>query len=73
MEFVKKNMQYPSIALKNKIEGMAVIQFIVDEKGWIKHPIILKHAAGGCGNRGSSNCQINEWNVTKMGARQTAW
>ena len=49
MEFVKKNMQYPSIAVENKIEGMAVIQFVVDEKGWIKHPVILKNVAGGCG------------------------
>ena len=49
LQFVQKNMKYPPIAQENGIEGLAVIKFVVDEKGNISDFKIVKDVKGGCG------------------------
>lgn len=65
LEFIYKNIKYPPIARENGIEGMAVIQFVVDEKGKIKDPKIVRDLAGGCGQEASR--------VVKLMADQVNW
>ena len=33
MDYLKENTEYPAKAVKNKIQGRVIVQFIVDEKG----------------------------------------
>jgi len=52
LEFIYENLEYPSDAGKNGIEGTVVIQFVIDEKGAITKPKIVKDIAGQCGQEG---------------------
>lgn len=49
LEFIYKNIKYPSIARENGIEGMVVVSFVVDKLGNITDPKILRDLGGGCG------------------------
>ncbi|MEM6723167.1 MAG: energy transducer TonB [Bacteroidota bacterium] len=49
LEYIYKNIKYPSIARENGIEGMVVISFVVDKAGKITEPKIVRDLAGGCG------------------------
>lgn len=48
-QYLAQEMRYPDIAKENGIEGTVVIRFIVNEKGEISNPIIVKDIGGGCG------------------------
>lgn len=47
--FIAKNIVYPSVALETGIEGVVVVQFVVDTKGRIKDPVVVRDIGGGCG------------------------
>lgn len=49
LEFIYKNLQYPAEAKKKKIEGVVVVQFIVEPNGYVSNPEILKDIGEGCG------------------------
>ncbi|MEM7102468.1 MAG: energy transducer TonB [Bacteroidota bacterium] len=49
LEYIYKNIKYPSIARENGIEGMAVVSFVVDKKGKITDPKVVRDPGGGCG------------------------
>jgi len=46
---VYKNIDYPSAAIQNNIEGRVFIRFVVDENGDVKNPEVLKDIGAGCG------------------------
>jgi protein TonB len=48
-QYLAQEMRYPDIAKENGIEGTVVIRFIVNEKGEISDPVIVKDIGGGCG------------------------
>lgn len=48
LESVQKMIVYPEIAKKAGIEGRVFVQFIIDEKGNVLNPIVLKGIGGGC-------------------------
>ena len=48
-QFLSREIRYPDIAKENGIQGTVVIQFLVNEKGQISNPHILKDIGGGCG------------------------
>lgn len=48
LESVQKNIIYPEIAKKAGIEGKVYVQFIIDEKGNVTNPVVLKGIGGGC-------------------------
>lgn len=48
IRFLKAELHYPSLALESKIEGVVVVQFIIDEQGNITQPTILRGIGGGC-------------------------
>lgn len=49
IEYIYKNLQYPAEARKNKIEGLTVIQFIVDTDGSLTDITIARDIGGGAG------------------------
>lgn len=42
LQFINDNMQYPAEARKKEVQGRVVIQFIVNENGYITEPTIMK-------------------------------
>jgi len=45
---IKSNLKYPEEAMKNKIQGQVVAEFIIDEKGAVTKPTILQGIGSGC-------------------------
>jgi len=70
LEFIYKNIKYPPIARENGIEGMAVIQFVVDENGQIKDPKIVRDVAGGCGTEAMRVVELMSDQVTWVPGKQ---
>lgn len=50
LEYVYKNLKYPETARKNKVEGMVVIQFVIDKEGNVKDPKLVRDIGSGCGD-----------------------
>ncbi len=46
---VYKNIRYPQGAIASRVEGRVFVKFIVDEKGNVKSPQVVKDIGGGCG------------------------
>ena len=42
MKYIKAHIQYPAEAVKNRIEGRAIVQFVVDKKGKIGEVKVLR-------------------------------
>ncbi len=42
MQFISKNIVYPEVAKKNKIEGRVIVHFIVNKEGMVKNPTIAR-------------------------------
>jgi protein TonB len=49
LQFIYDNIQYPSIARENGIEGTVVIRFVVEADGAIKHAEVVRDIGGRCG------------------------
>lgn len=49
MEYIYSELDYPRIALENGIEGLVVLQFVVDKDGSIKDITVKRDIGGGCG------------------------
>jgi protein TonB len=45
---VKTNLKYPEEAVKNKVQGQVVAEFIIDETGVVTNPTILQGLGSGC-------------------------
>ncbi len=58
MDYIYKNLKYPSIARENNIQGYCVIQFVVNKKGYIEQAKIVKDIGGNCG-KASLNTVLN--------------
>lgn len=43
-----KHITYPEIARKAGLEGRVYIQFVIDEKGKVHNPIVVRGIGGGC-------------------------
>ena len=49
LAFLYKNIRYPAIARENGVEGLVVIQFIVEKDGSITAAKLLRDIGAGCG------------------------
>lgn len=49
MEYIYSNIQYPSQAIKNNIEGRVTVRFVVNQDSSVSNIEILKDIGGGCG------------------------
>jgi len=52
LSFIYSNIKYPKEAVKKKVEGTVVIRFIVNEKGEMIDPKIVRDIGAGCGVEG---------------------
>jgi protein TonB len=48
LEGIQKNIKYPELARRAGIEGRVFIQFIVDERGNVIDPVVIRGIGGGC-------------------------
>jgi protein TonB len=48
MAFLQKNIKYPAKALKNNIQGVVMINFVVHTDGSIRKVNVTKGIGGGC-------------------------
>lgn len=48
LAFLYRELRYPSLALESKIQGLVVVQFIIDENGIITLPVVTRGIGGGC-------------------------
>ena len=49
LQYIYKNLKYPAIARENGVEGMCVIQFVVDKDGSVKDANVVRDIGAGCG------------------------
>jgi protein TonB len=49
LEFIYKNIKYPTIARENGVEGTAVIRFVVEPDGSITNAEVVRDIGAGCG------------------------
>lgn len=49
LEFIYRNVKYPSVARENNVEGTAVVSFVVEKDGSISTIKILRDPGAGCG------------------------
>jgi protein TonB len=47
MKYLGNHMTYPELAKRNALEGMVVVQFVVNEEGAISDIVVLKKLGGG--------------------------
>ena len=52
LEFIYTNFKVPIVAREGGVEGVLVIRFIIDEKGKVINPQILRNICAGCGKEG---------------------
>lgn len=50
LNFIYRNLRYPTYARVHGIEGMAVCQFIINESGQITNAKVVRDIGGRCGN-----------------------
>jgi len=49
LNYIYKNLKYPPMARRNGIEGLVVVQFVVNKEGLIDNIKVLKDIGAGCG------------------------
>ena len=70
-KYFGKNIKYPPIARENGISGTVVVEFIVDEKGKVTHPKVLKDIGGGCGQEALRVINsMPDWKAGKQRGRE---
>jgi periplasmic protein TonB len=48
-EYLRTNLQYPTVARENCIQGTVALSFIIEKDGSLSNIKILKNPGGGCG------------------------
>jgi protein TonB len=48
LESLQKNIVYPEIARLAGIEGRVMVSFVIDEKGNVLNPVVVRGIGGGC-------------------------
>ncbi len=61
LDAIYNNLNYPEIARRAGIEGVVVIQFVVDENGNVSDFTVLRDIGGGTANAAIEAIQSTEW------------
>ena len=69
LDAIYNNLQYPEIARRAGIEGVVVIQFIVDEHGNISDFSVLRDIGGGAANAAIDAIQATQWEPGRQRGR----
>jgi protein TonB len=48
LEALQRNIVYPEIARLAGIEGRVTVQFVIDERGNVNNPVVVRGIGGGC-------------------------
>lgn len=54
LEFIYQNLKYPQEARDSKVEGMCVVQFVINKKGIITKVKTVRNIGSGCGEAASN-------------------
>ena len=49
LRYVYQNIRYPEMARESNIEGLVVVQFVIEKDGSVSNTHILRDIGGGCG------------------------
>jgi protein TonB len=49
LAFIYRHLKYPSMARDNRIEGRAIVRFVVDKDGRVSNAEVVRDIGGGCG------------------------
>jgi TonB family protein len=49
VSFLSQNVEYPTLAKEEGVEGSVYVSFIIDEEGKVTQPSIIRDIGGGCG------------------------
>ncbi len=70
MEFIYANIQYPPVARENGVEGMVVLQFVVEPDGSISNIKIVRDIGAGAGQEAARVVSMMpKWNPGKQRGR----
>lgn len=70
LQFVYKNIKYPAIARENGVDGMVVIQFVINEDGSISNAEIVRDIGAKCGEEALRVIKkMPNWNPGKQRGR----
>lgn len=48
LQSVQKLIRYPQMAVMAGIEGRVIVQFVIDQEGNVKDPVVVRGIGGGC-------------------------
>ena len=70
MTFIHENIRYPNAARENGIDGMVVVQFVVERDGSISNVKVVRDIGGGCGQEAIRVVEsMPKWNPGKQRGR----
>jgi protein TonB len=74
LQYIYKNLKYPAIARENGVEGMAVIQFVVEKDGSVAGAKIVRDPGAGTGTAAlkiveAMNSMGSKWTPGKQRGR----
>ncbi len=49
LKFLRENIQYPTVARENNIQGKVYVQFVVERDGTVSQVKVIRDIGGGCG------------------------
>jgi len=70
MKFIRKNLQYPTLAQENGISGTVIVNFVVDRDGKITLIKVIRGIGGGCDEEAIRVLKkMPAWNPGKQGGK----
>ncbi len=48
LESIQRNVRYPEMAMRAQISGRVIVQFVVNERGEVENPQVVRGIGGGC-------------------------
>ena len=70
LEYIYGNIKYPAIARENGVEGMVVVQFVIEKDGSITASKVARDIGAGCGDEALRIVnQMPKWNPGKQRGR----
>lgn len=72
--FISSKLVYPNTALRNKIEGVVIVGFVVDKEGKVRNPRILKSLYPACDEEALRVIRlIDQWIPAKNANRNVSF
>ncbi|MFQ3575061.1 MAG: energy transducer TonB [Cytophagales bacterium] len=61
--FINRNLVYPPMAKRNRIQGECIVDFQIDENGKVQNAKVVKNIGGGCGEEAMRVVQMIKFNA----------